>query len=138
MRFLDSNVIVYTFFNQKRKNEENSNALKQKSRAIFNKIDEGEAVTTSVVNLSEAANILKTCYPSEELTEILELFYGRENITILDVTQQDYFTAIHLSKKVGGKINDCLIAYLMKKHNIKEIYTFDIDFKNFPWITIVN
>ena len=56
---------------------------------------------------------------------------------IVDVNQSEYLEAIHLSKSLDGKVNDCLAAVLMKKNKITEIYSFDADFKKFSWMKIV-
>lgn len=137
MKFLDSNVVVYAFFVTKRQLSLEEQQLKEKSKKIIEKIDAGEKVAISVVHLSEIANIIRTCFSAQDLMVLFESFYTKENVTILDVSQSEYLEAIHLSKSLQGKVNDCLAAVLMKKNKITEIYTFDTDFKNFAWMKIV-
>lgn len=137
MKFLDSNVVIYAYFIPRRELKPHEIELKEKSRRIIELIDTGERVTISVVNLSEIANVLKTCFSPQDLAELLVSFYTKENITIVGVSQYDYLAAINTSKMTGSGINDCLAAFLMKKLKIKEVYTFDEDFKRFDWVKIV-
>ncbi len=138
MKFIDTNIFVYAYFIPKRTLQPHELALKEKSRAIIEQIDQGEPVTLCVINLSEIANILRTCFPPTELAQLLETLYMNDNIHVLSVTSETYLNAIHLSKSTNTKTNDYLIALLMKQHHIKEIYTFDKDFKNFPWVKIAD
>jgi len=137
MRFLDSNVVVYAFFMPRRQLSAQEQQLKDKSKKIIEKIDTGEKVTLSVVHLSEIANVLRTCFASHDLVSLFESFYTKKNIIIVDVSQSEYLEAIHLSKSLNGKVNDCLAAVLMKRHKITEIYTFDADFEKFSWMKVV-
>ena len=88
--------------------------------------------------MSEAANVLKTCFSISDLADLMESFHSKENITVTPVTEEDYLSAIHSSKTMHCKINDCLLAVLMEKYKIKELYTFDKDFKAFDWIKACN
>ncbi len=137
MKFLDSNVVVYAFFVPKRQLSSEEQQLKEKSKKIIGKIDAGEKIALSVVHLSEIANILRTCFSPPDLMVLFESLYTKENVSILDVSQSEYLEAIHLSKSLYGKVNDCLAVVLMKRYKITEIYTFDTDFKNFPWLKII-
>lgn len=137
MKFLDSNVVIYAFFIPKRKLAAEELALKEKSRAIIEEIDRGEPVMISVVHLSEIANVLRTCFAPQNLAGLLESFYTKENVTILEVRPEDYLEAIHLSRSFQGKVNDCLAALLMKRQGVQEIYTFDRDFTAFSWMKVV-
>lgn len=137
MKFLDSNIVVYAFFVPKRQLSPAEQKLKEESKKIIEKIDAGEKVVVSVVHLSEIANILRTCFAPPDLVALFESLYTKENVHILDVSQSEYLEAIHLSKSLSGKINDCLAAVLMKKHKITEIYSFDADFKHFSWMKMI-
>ncbi len=138
MKFIDTNIFIYAYFISKRTLKPNEILLKEKSRLILEKIDQGEEISLCVINLSEIANILRTCFSSIELAELLELLYTKENIQILSVSAEEYLQAISVSKQTSININDCLIALLMKQHHIKEIYTFDKDFKQFPWVKSIS
>ncbi len=138
MKFLDSNVVVYAFFVPRRRLSPQEQQLKEKSRRIIEKIDAGEKIALSVVHLSEIANILRTCFSAPDLLALFESFYTKENVTIVDVNQSEYLEAIHLSKSLDGKINDCLAAVLMRKMGITAIYTFDTDFTRFSQMKILH
>ncbi len=137
MKFLDANIVVYAFFVPRRQLSSQEQQLKEKSKKIIEKIDAGEKVAISVVHLSEIANILRTCFAPSDLVSLFESFYTQENMVIFGVSQSEYLEAIHLSKSMNGKVNDCLTAVLMKKNKITEIYTFDNDFTTFSWMKVI-
>ena len=137
MRFLDSNVVIYAFFLPKRQLSPAEQLLKEKSKKIVEKIDAGEKIAISVVHLSEIANVLRTCFSPPDLVALFEGLYTQENISILNVSPPEYLEAVHLSRALNGKINDCLAAVLMKKMGMVEIYTFDRDFEKFSWMKMV-
>lgn len=138
VKFLDSNILVYAFFETGRKLKEKEKDIKKKSREIVKKIDGGEKVSTSVIHLSEVSNILATCLSPKDLSELLISLSTKENVRILGVSSADFLMACQMNARVGIKINDCLAAYLMKVNGIKEIYTFDKDFKKIDWVKIRN
>ena len=59
MRFLDANVFIYAYYKPKRKLTERQKEMKERSKEIIRKINEGEDVITTVVHLSEVTNIIK-------------------------------------------------------------------------------
>lgn len=67
MRFIDSNPFIYAFY--KPKNElldQKKIELKNKSKAIVNRINEGEKVLTTTVHISEVYNLLKRNYNQDD------------------------------------------------------------------------
>ena len=59
MRFLDPNVFIYAYYKPKRKLTEKQKQMKEHSKEIIRRINEGEDVIITVVHLSEVTNILK-------------------------------------------------------------------------------
>ncbi len=60
MRFIDSSVFLYAFPKPKRKLPKDILELKEKAKNILIRIDEGEDATTTVMHVSEIANILES------------------------------------------------------------------------------
>ncbi len=129
MRFLDANVFVYAYYKPRGKLTKEQKDLKDKAKAIVKAINEGrEEVITSVVHLSEISNILKRAMPTSELHNFLLGLYSRENVKIVGVTSADYLLAIELMNELDMDPSDTLAVAIMKRNNLKEIYTFDKGF----------
>ncbi len=129
MRFLDANIFIYAFYKPKGRLTEKQKFMKEKAKEIVRKLIEGkEKFITTVVHISEVANILEKALSIEALNSILTTLYSLENLKIVGITEEEYLIAIELMKKYKVDVNDCLAIYIMKKEGIKEIYSFDKDF----------
>lgn len=129
MRFLDANIFIYAFYKPKGRLTEKQKFMKEKAKEIVRKLIEGkEKFITTVVHVSEVANILEKALSIEALNSILTTLYSLENLKIVGITEEEYLIAIELMKKYKVDVNDCLAIYIMKKEGIKEIYSFDKDF----------
>jgi len=60
LRFIDASVFLYAFLKPKRRVSEDVLELKENAKRILSRIEEGEEVVTTVVHLSEIANILES------------------------------------------------------------------------------
>jgi len=128
MRFLDANVFIYAYYKPKRELTEKQKEMKEKAKEIIRKINEGEKVITTVVHLSEISNILKRGLGLDDLHSLLIGLYSFDNIRIIDVTKEDYLSAIEMIKDIKLDPNDCLAMEVMRREGISEIYTFDRGF----------
>ena len=129
MRFLDANIFIYAFYKPKGRLTEKQKFMKEKAKEIVRKLIEGkEKFITTVVHISEVANILEKALSIEALNSILTTLYSLENLKIVGITEEEYLIAIELMKKYKIDVNDCLAIYIMKKEGIKEIFSFDKDF----------
>ena len=59
MRFVDSNVFLHAFLRPRRPLQEHESRIKKAAREILLRLEEGEETSTTVVHLSEVANILE-------------------------------------------------------------------------------
>jgi len=136
MRFLDANVFIYSFYKPKGKLSEKQLMMKKSAKKIIESINDGkEDVITTVVHLSEVANILKRSLKPNDLQEILMSIYFLENVTIQDVSSSDYLAAIDLISELRLDPNDCLAVRVMRENEVDEIYTFDRGFEGVKGIT---
>ena len=128
-RFLDANVFVYAFYKPKRELDARARAGKEEAKGIVRRVSEGsEYVVTTVVHLSEAANVLKHGMPLPELVEFLVALYSAENVEVLGVSAEDYLAAVDLAGELGVDPNDALAVLVMRRTGLEEIYSFDRDF----------
>ncbi|WP_048146813.1 type II toxin-antitoxin system VapC family toxin [Pyrococcus abyssi] len=130
MRFIDSNIFLYAMIKPKGNISKMILERKERSKRILLRVENGEDVVTTVVHLSEVANILEAKVSLTTAIKFLESLFLAENVKILPVSAEDYLKAILLSKEKRISVNDALAYLKMKELGIKEIYTFDRHFYN--------
>jgi hypothetical protein len=134
LRFVDANVFIYAIVRPRREMPEDVVAIKERAKSIIRRIDEGERVLTSVVHLSEVANVLERCLSPEELNTFFDSILYRENIEICAVDRELYRLANEFSLHYPMGLNDALALVLMRGEGINEIYSFDTHFDGIDWI----
>jgi predicted nucleic acid-binding protein len=126
MKFVDASVFVHAFIRPKRELKPHEVKIKQAAQKIVKRINEGEKIAISVVNLTEIANLLEACMSLDEAL-VIEEFLIR-NAKLVTVNKQQYFEAIKIAKEKRVGLNDALTYVIMLKNKIYEIYSFDKDF----------
>ncbi|MCS4541070.1 MAG: type II toxin-antitoxin system VapC family toxin [Euryarchaeota archaeon] len=132
MRFIDASVFVYAYLRPRRALPEDIATFKSSAKKIIERVENGEEVATTVVHLSEIANILEARMPLEQSLEVLSSIVLLNNITIEDVLGTGYIAAIEEALNFGVGVNDVIAARIMKKLRITEIYSFDKHFDKIP------
>ena len=126
IKFIDSNVFVYAYVKPKREISEKVSRMKEKAKEILMKINYGEErVVTSVVHMSEIANVVESLSSISKSIEIIENILNNKNIIVKDVTTHDYIEAVRVANREKVSVNDALAYVIMRNNNISEIYTFD-------------
>jgi len=130
LKFLDANILVYAYYKPRRRLMGQEETLKNLAKEIVGKISEGkEDVMTTVIHLSEMANILKHGMALNELHEMIFGLLTLDNVETTGVSREDYSAATELGMELGLDPNDALAVQVMRLHNISEIYSFDKDFE---------
>jgi predicted nucleic acid-binding protein len=130
MRFIDANVFLYATVKLKGDVRGEILERKEKSKQILLRIQRGERVITTVVHVSEVANILEAKVNLETALKFIENLMLAENIEILPVTYEDYLRALLIAKEKNVSLNDALAYLKMEEAGVEEIYTFDNHFRN--------
>lgn len=130
MRFIDSNVFLYAMIKPRRSPDEELLKRKEHAKKILLRIEGGEKVATTLIHLSEIANILEAKVNLTTAINFLESMLLAENIKLLPVSVEDYLRAVLISKEKRISVNDALAYLKMKELGIEEIYTFDRHFQN--------
>jgi len=129
VRFVDANVFIYAFLRPRKEPPENIRVIKESAKRILARISRGEEAVTTVVHLSEVANVVESRAGKMKAVEIVLSMITSQNIRILDVSTADYLRATLLAEERDLGINDALAYIKMKELGIDEIYTFDRDFE---------
>ena len=86
-------------------------------------------VVTTVVHLSEVANVVESRAGKGKAAEIVLSILTSDNIRVLDVSTADYIRSALIAEEKNLGINDALAYIKMQELGIDEIYTFDRDFE---------
>jgi predicted nucleic acid-binding protein len=136
MRFLDANIFIYAYYKPKKQLSEKEDTMKEKAKQIIRNVSQGkEEVLTTVVHISEIVNILKNGVPREILSKTILGLLTLDGITVLDVTKDDYFSAVTLGEDLKLEPNDALAVDIMQQNGVTEIYSFDEHFSKVDGIT---
>ncbi|NJE53610.1 type II toxin-antitoxin system VapC family toxin [Thermococcus sp. 21S9] len=137
MRFIDANVFIYAFLRPKKEPPENVKEIKERAKAILARVSDGERVVTTVVHLSEVANVVESRGGKKKAVEVTLAVLTSENIEVLPVSPSDYLKATLIAEEKNLGVNDALAYVKMKEFDIEEIYTFDRDFEKLD-VRVVN
>ncbi len=113
-------------------------AVKARARAIVKRINEGEEVSTTLVHMSEIANILEARTTLETSLEIISALIGLPNFLVLEVSKESYESAIEQSRIYMVGLNDALASLIMIEAGISEIYSFDKDYDRIHALTRID
>ncbi len=134
MRFIDSSIFLYAYLKPRKSIPDKIKTWKKRAKRIIERINMGEEVATSIVHISEIANILEARASTIVSLEIIEALLSKNNIHVYPVDQVDYIEALEIARDHIIGLNDALAVLLMKRYGIKEIYSYDSDFDKIEWI----
>lgn len=131
VRFIDSSVFVHAYLKPKRPLKPQEEEIKEAAKKIVTRVNAGERVVSSVINLSEISNILEDHLSMVDALSIERALCLRENVSILDVRREDCIAALDEAEMHEVGLNDALVYVLMKRNDLGELYSFDRDFDRF-------
>jgi predicted nucleic acid-binding protein len=134
MRFIDASTFLYAFLKVKRRLPKNLAEMKVNAQTILRRVNDGEVVLTSVVHVSEVANILEARIPLSECRRIIFDIVTKSSVQVVNVTRDMYTASIHTADVHDVSVNDALALNIMLERSINEIYSFDRHFDNVPGI----
>ncbi|RLE64632.1 MAG: twitching motility protein PilT [Thermoprotei archaeon] len=128
MRFVDASVFVHAFLKPKRELKPHEVEIKEAAKNIVRRINEGEKVGLTVVQLAEIANILEKHMPLEKALQVERFLLYAPNVEVYEVDRKTCIEALRVAeeKKIG--LSDAIAYIVMLQNNIEEIYSLDRDF----------
>jgi hypothetical protein len=137
VKFLDSSVLIHAYLRPRHGLTQEEKAIKEAAKTIVLRVERGEPVVTTVVHVSEIANIIESRLGLSRSLGFVAGLLNTKNIKILETSRNDYEAAIPVSQEHKVSLNDAMAYLKMKEENIKAIYSFDKHFRNFRDITIL-
>ncbi|WP_456469508.1 type II toxin-antitoxin system VapC family toxin [Archaeoglobus sp.] len=136
MRFVDSSVLIYALLKPKKEPDGKIAEIKKRSLEILKRIQGGERIATTVVHLSEVANVIASRNGTRMSAEFVKEFLSLRNVDVFEVKAEDYLKASLIALEREIDVNDALAHLKMKEKGIKEIYTFDRHFKKLDVVVV--
>jgi len=128
LRFVDASVFVHAFLKPKRKLKPHEIEIKESAKEIVRRINDGEEVGITVVQIVEIANLLESYLPLSEALKVEEFLLLAKNVNVFDVTKRDCLKALKISRERSVGLSDAIAYVVMMKIGVNEIYSFDSDF----------
>jgi predicted nucleic acid-binding protein len=128
LRFIDANVFVHAFLNSRKPLQVHELEIKESAKRIVLRLEEGESMMTTVVHLSEVANIMETRMLARDALEVLSSIMFLEKLVIIGSSGEAYRSALSAAEVLGLGVNDALAYLAMKENSLTELYSFDRDY----------
>jgi len=132
VRFLDSSVFLHAYLKPRRPLTAREETVKAAAQEILRRVEGGERVFTTVVHLSEIANVLESRVGLRGSLGFLARLLSLENVEILPVSRGDYEEALYIAQRFSVSLNDAIAYVKMLERSASEVYTFDKHFTNLP------
>ena len=130
LRFVDASVFVHGIINPTHPLEAKEIKMKEDAAKIIERINKGEKIGITTVQISEIANLLETHSP-DKATIVKEFLIKAPSVKVYSVTRKTVQDAHSISLKYSNNkigLNDTIAYVTMANHGYGEIYSFDKDF----------
>ena len=136
-RFLDSSVFLHAYLKPRRPLTEREMAVKAAAQEVLRRVEEGEPVFTTVVHLSEVANVVESRVGLQASLGLVARLLSLESVEVLPVSRDDYEEALSVAQRFSVSLNDAVAYVKMLEIGASEVYTFDRHFTNLPGVSVL-
>lgn len=128
VRFIDSNVFIYHI--------DKNPVFGETSKRILQRVERGEETVSSTLVLEEVLIHVEQEYSVREIRTVLYSILSYVNLRIVPYTVEDMLRAIEILGDVDFTVDwdDAVIAAVMERLGIKEIYSNDHHFDRIPLV----
>jgi len=134
VRFIDASTFIYAFLKPERPLPPDVAEMKEGAQGILRRVNEGEPVITSVVHVSEVANMLEAWVRLSECRRIISDIVAKRSVEVVDVSKNLYFSSIHAAGVLDVGVNEALALSIMGGRGVDEIYSFDKHLDDMPGV----
>jgi predicted nucleic acid-binding protein len=127
VRFVDANVFIYVLIKSPREDY-------LTSKNILKRVEEGEETLTSVAIIQEVLDWLEYNNRRGDVGKFLTALNSYVTMRKAEISWIDMLDATSYMEKYSFDFVDALTLQVMKRNNVKEIYTNDKDFDRVEWI----
>ena len=126
VRFIDANVFIYHI---------NRNPVfGETSQKILQRVEGGEEAVTSTLVLEEVFVHVEQEYSARDIAAVLHSILSYVSLRIVPYTIEDMLRSVEILENVGFAVDwdDAIIAAVMERLGIEEIYSNDHHFDKIP------
>jgi len=127
MRFIDSNVFIYVLV-QSPKN------LYEACKRILERVEDGEETMVSLAVIQEVVDWLEYNNRRREVEAFITALNSYQTLRKVSNVWWDFVEALSDMEKHNVDFVDALILQIMKRENVREIYSNDLDFDGVDWV----
>ena len=127
MKFVDANVFIYMI----RQSPQNDYEI---SKKILQRIENGEATTTSSAVIQEVIDWLEYNNRRKEIGDFLMAVNSYLSMNKISVAWESFIPSIPEMYEKQIDFVDSLTLQVMKEADINEIYSHDKDFERIEWV----
>jgi len=136
-RFLDLSVFLHAYLKPRRPLTGREVAVKAAAQEVLRRVEEGEPVFTTVVHLSEVANVVESRVGLQASLGLVARLLSLESVEVLPVSRDDYEEALSVAQRFSVSLNDAVAYVKMLEIGASEVYTFDRHFTNLPGVSVL-
>jgi len=107
--------------------------VKAAAREVLRRVE--EPVFTTVVHLSEVANVVESRVGLQASLGLVARLLSLENVEALPVSRDDYEEALSVAQRFSVSLNDAVAYVKMLEIGASEVYTFDRHFTKLPGVS---
>lgn len=128
VRFVDSNIFIYHI--------DRNPAFGETAREILLRIEGGEEAVTSTLVLEEVFIHVEQEYSARDIPTVLHSILSYTSLKIVPYTVEDMLRAVEILQDSGFTVDwdDAVIAAVMERLEIEDIYSNDHHFDRIPLI----
>ncbi len=134
--FVDSSVFLHAYLRPRREMRPDEVRVKEAAKEVLLGIEAGERVVTTVVHLSEVANVVESRVGLRESLGLVAWLLSADNVEVLPVEGGDYRKALSAAERFGVGLKDALAYVKMRDRGVGRAYSFDRHFRRFPGIEV--
>ncbi|MEM3041145.1 MAG: type II toxin-antitoxin system VapC family toxin [Nitrososphaerota archaeon] len=128
VRFIDSNIFIYHI--------DRNPVFGEASQKILQRVESGEEAVSSTLVLEEVFIHVEQEYSARDIPSVLYSILSYVNLRIVPYTVEDMLRAAEILEDAGFALDwdDAIIAAVMERFGLKEIYSNDRHFDRVPSI----
>jgi len=128
LRFVDASVFVHAYLKPRRTLSQLEREIRDAAKEIVRRIQKGEKVALTIVQLAEIANILEKYMPPHAALDVEKYLLYAPHVAIYGVDLGMCREALRVAETNYIGFSDAVAYVAMLRSGIREIYSFDRDF----------
>lgn len=127
MRFVDSNVFIYVLI-------QSPKGVYEACRGILERVESGEEAVVSLAVIQEVVDWLEYNERRKEVETFIAAVNSYSALRKVSNSWRDFIDALSDMSRYRIDFVDALTLQVMRRENLREIYSSDLDFDRVGWV----